>query len=126
MLPAGPPPGNLGQAPAANEVNMRATWYSKNGEARDVLVTGELPTPTPAAGEVRVRLATSGVNPSDVKSRRTRPLGSERIVPHSDGASGGGIFFTDPDGIRLEIYAGDGAHDHGAAPYGEAPTCGFF
>lgn len=65
---------------------MRATWYSKNGDARDVLVTGELPTPTPAAGEVRVRLATSGVNPSDVKARRTRPLGSERIVPHSDGA----------------------------------------
>jgi NADPH2:quinone reductase len=65
---------------------MRATWYSKNGEARDVLVVGELPTPTPAPGEVRVKLATSGVNPSDVKSRSARPLGSERIVPHSDGA----------------------------------------
>lgn len=65
---------------------MRATWYSKNGAARDVLVIGELPTPTPGAGEVRVRLATSGVNPSDVKSRSARPLGSERIVPHSDGA----------------------------------------
>ena len=65
---------------------MRATWYSKNGEARDVLVVGELPTPTPGAGEVRVRLATSGVNPSDVKSRSARPLGNERIVPHSDGA----------------------------------------
>jgi NADPH2:quinone reductase len=35
---------------------------------------------------VRVRLATSGVNPSDVKSRLGRPLGAERIVPHSDGA----------------------------------------
>jgi hypothetical protein len=65
---------------------MRATWYSKNGEARDVLVVGELPTPTPAPGEVRVKLATSGVNPSDVKSRSGRPLGGERIVPHSDGA----------------------------------------
>ena len=47
---------------------------------------GELPTPTPALGEVRVKLATSGVNPSDVKSRSGRPLGSDRIVPHSDGA----------------------------------------
>ena len=65
---------------------MRAAWYSKNGEARDVLVVGELPTPTPGAGEVRVKLATSGINPSDVKSRRGRPLDSERIVPHSDGA----------------------------------------
>ena len=41
---------------------------------------------TPGAGEVRVKLATSGVNPSDVKSRIGRPLGTERIVPHSDGA----------------------------------------
>jgi NADPH:quinone reductase len=65
---------------------MRAAWYSANGEARDVLTIGELPTPVPAHGEVRVRIVTSGVNPSDVKSRRGRPLDSERIVPHSDGA----------------------------------------
>lgn len=65
---------------------MRAAWYSRNGSARDVLEVGELPTPAPAPGEVRVKLATSGVNPSDVKSRSGRPLGSDRIVPHSDGA----------------------------------------
>ena len=75
---------------------MRATWYSKNGAARDVLVVGELATPTPAAGEVRVRLATSGVNPSDVKARSARPLGSERIVPHSDGA---GVIDAVGDGV---------------------------
>ena len=46
------------------------------------------------------------------------------VVPHSEGASSGGIFFTDPDGIRLEIYAPTGAT--GEAPHGEAPTCGFF
>lgn len=65
---------------------MRAAWYAKNGEAREVLVVGELPTPEPGAGEVRVQLVASGVNPSDVKARSARPLGSERIVPHSDGA----------------------------------------
>ena len=65
---------------------MRAAWYSRNGEAREVLEVGELPTPSPGPGEVRIRLATSGVNPSDVKSRKNRPLDSERIVPHSDGA----------------------------------------
>lgn len=65
---------------------MKAAWYERNGEARDVLVVGEMDTPKPAAGEVLVRLATSGVNPSDVKSRRGRPMPGPRIVPHSDGA----------------------------------------
>ncbi len=65
---------------------MQAAWYTKNGESREVLVIGDLPPPTPGPGEVLVRLATSGVNPSDVKSRRSRPLISDRIVPHSDGA----------------------------------------
>ena len=65
---------------------MRAAWYSKNGEARDVLIVGDMPDPTPGPGEVRIRMVTSGVNPSDVKSRRTRPITDERIVPHSDGA----------------------------------------
>jgi len=75
---------------------MRAAWYSKNGDARDVLVVGELPTPTPSPGQVRVKLATSGVNQSDVKSRSGRPPGSERIVPHSDGA---GIIDAVGDGV---------------------------
>jgi NADPH2:quinone reductase len=65
---------------------MRAAWYTRNGEARDVIVVGDLPTPSPAAGEVRVKLVTSGVNPVDIKSRRGRPLGGERVVPHHDGA----------------------------------------
>ncbi|MFN5256607.1 MAG: alcohol dehydrogenase catalytic domain-containing protein, partial [Limnohabitans sp.] len=65
---------------------MQAAWYTRNGEAQDVMVVGELPTPSPQAGEVWVRLATSGVNPSDVKSRRARALTDPLIVPHSDGA----------------------------------------
>lgn len=63
-----------------------AAWYRKNGDPRDVLETGEIDLPEPAAGEVCVRLKTSGVNPSDVKSRRTRPVDAPLIVPHSDGA----------------------------------------
>ncbi|WP_127599333.1 NADPH:quinone reductase [Nitratireductor alexandrii] len=65
---------------------MKAVWYEKNGTARDVLVVGEMETPKPGPGEVLVRLAASGVNPSDVKSRAGRPLIAPRIVPHSDGA----------------------------------------
>ena len=65
---------------------MQAVWYTRNGDAADVLTVGELPTPEPGPGEVRVRLYTSGVNPSDVKSRRARALTDPLIVPHSDGA----------------------------------------
>lgn len=65
---------------------MKAAWYERNGAAREVLTVGEMDTPAAAAGEVLVRLKTSGVNPSDVKSRRGRPLIAPRIVPHSDGA----------------------------------------
>src|SRR3954462_14000015 len=67
---------------------MRAAYYEKNGAARDVLRIAEVETPKPGPGEVRVRLATSGVNPSDVKSRegRTRKLAYPRVIPHSDGA----------------------------------------
>lgn len=65
---------------------MQAAWYTRNGEAQDVMTLGDLPMPSPQAGEVLVRLATSGVNPSDVKSRRARPVTDALIVPHSDGA----------------------------------------
>ncbi|GAA2318932.1 VOC family protein [Nonomuraea roseoviolacea subsp. roseoviolacea] len=58
-----------------------------------------------------------------------RELGTEPlhggIVPHREGASSGGVFFTDPDGIRLEIFAPTGA-DTAPAPTQGAPTCGFF
>jgi len=67
---------------------MRAAFYERNGPAREVLNLGEIETPRPGPGEVRVKLTTSGVNPSDVKSRegRTRKIVFPRVVPHSDGA----------------------------------------
>lgn len=68
---------------------MRAAAYDRTGPAKDVLTLIELPTPEPGPGEVRVRLATSGINPSDVKTRggtRTKVLAFPQIVPHSDGA----------------------------------------
>src|SRR4051812_38017879 len=67
---------------------MRMAYYEKNGAARDVLTLAEVETPKPGPGEVRVRLKTSGDNPSDVKARegRTRKLSYPRVIPHSDGA----------------------------------------
>jgi len=67
---------------------MRAASYERTGPAAEVLRIVELPDPVAGAGEVRVRLGWSGVNPSDVKSRaglRTKTLPFARIVPHSDG-----------------------------------------
>jgi NADPH2:quinone reductase len=46
----------------------------------------QIPDPVAAAGEVLVRVHASGVNPSDVKSRRAGPLAYPSIIPHSDGA----------------------------------------
>ena len=67
---------------------MRAAFYETNGPAREVLRLAEVETPQPGRGEVRVRLLTSGVNPSDVKSRAglTRKIAFPRVIPHSDGA----------------------------------------
>jgi len=67
---------------------MQAVYYERNGAAREVLTVGEVQTPRPGPGEVRVKLAASGVNPSDVKSRQgsTRKIAFPRVVPHSDGA----------------------------------------
>lgn len=66
---------------------MRAAYYEKNGSAREVLRVGEVETPQAGPGEVRVKLATSGVNPSDVKARQgSRKIAWPQLIPHSDGA----------------------------------------
>lgn len=66
---------------------MQAAWYERNGPACDVLRVGPQPIPEPGPGEVRVQIACSGVNPSDVKSRAGgRPVRWDLVIPHSDGA----------------------------------------
>jgi NADPH2:quinone reductase len=68
---------------------MRAAWYEKQGSARDVLVVGEMSDPRPGEGEVRIRIAASGINPGDIKKRQDSfGLGMPypRVIPHSDGA----------------------------------------
>jgi len=68
---------------------MKAAWYEKQGPPREVLVVGEMPGPVPAAGEVRIRVAASGIDPGDIKKRED-PFGLgmpyPRVIPHSDGA----------------------------------------
>jgi NADPH2:quinone reductase len=92
---------------------MQAVWYSQTGPARQVLVYGEQPDPEPKAGEVRVRLRVSGVNPSDVKSRAGSrgPLKTPFQIPHSDGAGvidrvGAGIA---PERVGERVYVWNAA-----------------
>jgi NADPH2:quinone reductase len=101
---------------------MKAAYYEELGPASKVLRVGALETPKPGPGEVRVRLHTSGVNPSDVKSRGGRirrgpsfPL----IVPHSDGA---GEIDMVGDGVaperlkeRVWVHNGQWKRPHGTA-----------
>ena len=67
---------------------MKAVWYERTGPAREVLSFGEMPTPEAGAGEVRVRLEASGVNPADVGRRGGgyRLMEYPRVIPNSDGA----------------------------------------
>lgn len=67
---------------------MKAAYYERNGSAREVLVVRDVETPKPGPGEVRVKLAASGVNPSDVKSRQglARKIAWPRVIPQSDAA----------------------------------------
>lgn len=77
---------------------MRAAYYEQNGAAREMLRVGEVETPQAGPGEVRVKLAASGVNPSDVKSRQgsTRKIAWPQVIPHSDGA---GVIDQVGDGV---------------------------
>ena len=67
---------------------MRAVWYEQQGAAVDVLRIGDMDRPEPGPGELRVRLAASGVNPVDCKRRRggRGAMDGPRVVPHFDGA----------------------------------------
>ena len=49
----------------------------------------EMPDPHPGAGEVRIRIAASGINPGDIKKRQDAfayGMAYSRVIPHSDGA----------------------------------------
>ncbi len=68
---------------------MKAAWYEKQGPARQVLIVGEMPDPHPGPGEVRIRVAASGINPGDTKKRQDAfgyGMPYPRVIPHSDGA----------------------------------------
>ena len=92
---------------------MKAVWFESFGPADAVLQYGDQPTPTAGPGEVLVKLAFAGVNPSDVKKRAgafPNLLDQGLIIPNSDGsgtivAVGDGVSET-RIGERVFVYQG--------------------
>ena len=76
---------------------MKAVWFEQNGPA-EVMQVGEMPEPVPGPGEVRIRVVSSGVNPSDWKRRlgSTAPMAFPRVIPHQDGS---GVIDRVGDGV---------------------------
>ena len=98
---------------------MKTALYIRNGSADAVLELRDKPKPEPKPGEVLVKLATSGVNPSDVKSRAGRPLAGDFVIPHSDGA---GVIEAVGEGVnasrvgeRVWIWNGQWQRHYGTA-----------
>ena len=95
---------------------MKAAWYEKQGPARDVFKVGEMPDPHPAAGEVRIRIAASGINPGDIRKRKDDfgyGMTYPRVIPHSDGA---GKIDQVGDGVSSE-WIGKSVWCYGAQSY---------
>ncbi len=100
---------------------MRAAVYEDLGPA-SVLHLKDIPEPHPKAGEVRVRVRVSGVNPTDWKSRSAGPgkkMAYDYVVPNQDGAGeidevGDGV---DPRrrGERVWVYFAQKDSQHGTA-----------
>lgn len=85
--------------------------------------------PTDRPGLHHLAFEVDSIEQVEAAERRLVKLGARihhgGIVPHREGGDSGGLFFEDPDGIRLEIYTAAGAGTR-HAPHADAPTCGFF
>jgi NADPH2:quinone reductase len=86
-------------------MNMRAVVFTETG-ACDVLKLVDREAAEPGAGEVRVRMVRSGVNPTDWKVRQGatgQGMAFPEIVPNQDGA---GVVDAVGEGVR-RLHPGD-------------------
>lgn len=90
---------------------MLAAVYGDSGGSADLEVR-QIGTPDPGHGEVRVRIAISGVNPTDWKARKRNPPPGRIVVPNQDGAGtidtvGAGV---SPDRVGERVWVLMAAH----------------
>ncbi|MDN3494774.1 NADPH:quinone reductase [Planococcus sp. APC 4015] len=81
---------------------MRSIVYSRTGPS-SVLESVERDAASPGAGEVRVRVTVSGVNPTDWKARASTaaPLPFDEVVPNQDGAGVVDAVGSGVDGLEV-------------------------
>jgi catechol 2,3-dioxygenase-like lactoylglutathione lyase family enzyme len=115
---------------ASQQEGRRFAFLSKDGQTVLTLwqqAQGRADAGRPGLHHLAIQVAS--IEQVYVAERVLRELGAtfayEGVVPQQEGADSGGIYFEDPDGIRLEIYAPTGAGGN-PAPVAGAPTCGFF
>lgn len=122
----------LGLSVAAEGTDATQRWVFLGRDGRLVLTLfqqsgGQFSTSTPGLHHLSFQVESMDqVHVAEaIAHDLMAPFFHESVVAHSEGSSSGGIFFADPDGIRLEVYAPSGAEE-APAPSGDAPTCGFF
>jgi NADPH2:quinone reductase len=109
---------------------MRAAWYEKQGPAAEVLHLGEMPDPQAGPGEVRVRVAVSGIHIGDIGKRQGywgSTMTYPRVIPHGDGT---GVIDSVGDGVdpgrvgeRVWVYLAQSYRPFGtAAEYTVVPA----
>ncbi|MET0317009.1 MAG: alcohol dehydrogenase catalytic domain-containing protein, partial [Rhodococcus fascians] len=74
---------SITRAPVAP--SMKAIRYTRTGDS-SVLTLEDRDIPEPGPGEVRVKVAVSGVNPTDWKNRRAAAPAHPEVTPNLDGA----------------------------------------
>jgi NADPH2:quinone reductase len=98
----------------------RGVVYTRTG-GPEVLEVVDRPVPEPGPGEVRVRIARSGVNPTDWKSRSRDP-GAQVDPPQVPGQDGAGVVDAVGEGVEaalqgLRVWVWEAAYQrpHGTA-----------
>ena len=116
-----------------NQSNVEGQRFAFLGDEDRLLLTlweqASVPYDHEASGLHHLSFEVESLDDVRGYEKRLRERGAriyhDGIVAHGEGAASGGLFFADPDGTRLEVYAPTGLESH-AAPSGAAPTCGFF
>ena len=108
---------------------MKAACYRAQGKGSEVIQIEEFPIPEPQKGELLIKVAAHGVNPTDCKRRSglRGPMKHEVIIPGFDAAGTIAKMGSDVAGRQLDerVWVWEAAHgcwDGAAAEYVRVPA----